>query len=321
MPEQVPVRLSDGVCLHVEATGPVAAPVTVVLLHGWTLDGRTWHRQVRALADALGDTARILTYDARGHGRSGATPLGSATLAQLGDDLAEVLAQAAPTGPVVLAGHSLGGMAIMEYAHRHPDAFAARTAGLVLVATTAEGHRHTGYGLPARITRLIRLAETTGAGVLARCGGWRTPGAVLRVLHPALRWLLFGAICEPADLRLTASAIARAPLCSIGGFRPSVGAQHRLETLATLTELPVAALVGDRDRLTPPRCAESIVDALPGAELRVCAGAGHMLMLERADEVSAALTAAVRRALAAGATGPVATGIRSGPGPGGGTCP
>ncbi|MBO4209533.1 alpha/beta fold hydrolase [Micromonospora echinofusca] len=300
MPEQCEVRLPDGVRLHVEVTGPADAEVTVVLLHGWTLDGRAWHRQVEPVRDALGEAARIVTYDARGHGRSSCMSLRTATLEQLGDDLAAVLTEVAPTGPVVLVGHSLGGMTIMEYAHRHPTDFAARVAGLVFVATTAEGHTHTAYGLSPRITRLIRLAETTGAGVLARCGSWRPPRALLRALRPSLRWLLFGDRCEPVDIRLTTSAVAHASLRSIGGFRASIGVQHRLATLARLGDVPAAALVGDRDRLTPPRCAESIADALPTTELTVCPGAGHMLMMERADEVNAALLGVVRRALVAG---------------------
>src|SRR5918997_3139135 len=101
MPERTEVMLRDGVRLHVEISGPADAPVTVVLLHGWCLDRRTWHHQVEALRGA-----RVVAYDARGHGRSGATRLKSATLARLGDDLAEVLRQHAPDGPVVLAGHS-----------------------------------------------------------------------------------------------------------------------------------------------------------------------------------------------------------------------
>ncbi|HEX8628182.1 MAG TPA: alpha/beta hydrolase [Catenuloplanes sp.] len=297
MTKRSEVELPDGVRLHVEESGPSDAPVTVVLLHGWTLDRRTWHRQVSALPDVLDGTARIVAYDARGHGRSGSTRLHAATLNQLGDDLAAVLAQVAPAGPVVLAGHSMGGMTIMEYAHRHPEDFKARAAGLVFVATTAEGHTHTQYGLSPRLALLMRAAETTGAGVLARCGAWHPHRAVLPALRPGLRWLLFGDPCDPQDMRLTISSVGRASLRSIGGFRSSIGAQQRLETLAALGDLPAAALVGDRDRLTPPACAESIAQALPGTDLTVCPGAGHMLMLERPAEVTAALAAVVRQAV------------------------
>ncbi|WDZ84626.1 alpha/beta fold hydrolase [Micromonospora cathayae] len=297
MPEQFEVRLPDDVRLHVETTGPADAELTVVLLHGWTLDGRSWHRQLAGLEELTAGRVRVVAYDARGHGRSSCMALRTATLAQLGDDLAAVLDEVAPTGPVVLVGHSMGGMTIMEYAHRHPGHFTARTAGLVFVSTTAEGHTHTAYGLSPRIARLIRLAETTGAGVLARCGAWRPPRALLRALRPSLRWLLFGDRCDPTDIRLVTSAVARATLRSIGGFRASIGTQHRLDTLTELGNVPAAALVGDRDRLTPPPCAESIAGALPTTDLTVCPGAGHMLMMERPDEVNAALLGVVRQAL------------------------
>ncbi|WNM37314.1 alpha/beta hydrolase [Micromonospora halotolerans] len=297
MPEHLEVRLPDGVRLHVTATGPVDAEVTAVLLHGWTLDGRSWHRQLAGLRDRWGDRIRVLTYDARGHGRSSCMALRTATLAQLGDDLAAVVDQLVPSGPIVLIGHSMGGMTVMEFAHRHPDRFAARVAGLVFVSTTAEGHTHTAYGLSPRIARLIRLAETTGAGVLARCGAWRPPHALLRALRPSIRWMLFGDRCDPADIRLVTSAVAHASLRSIGGFRASIGAQHRLDTLAALGRLPAAALVGDRDRLTPPPCAESIAAALPTTELTVCPGAGHMLMMERPDEVTAAVAGVLHQVL------------------------
>jgi pimeloyl-ACP methyl ester carboxylesterase len=303
MPERSEVTAPDGVRLDVETSGPADADVTVVLLHGWCLDRRTWHHQVAALPTALGaTTARIVAYDARGHGRSSSTGLRSATLARLGDDLAAVIRQTGITGPVVLAGHSLGGMAIMEYAHHYPEEFAERVAGIVLVATTAEGHTHTRYGLPTPLTSLLRTAEQLSAGVLARCGAWYPHRAVLPALQPGVRWLLFGDACNEADLRVTMSGVARASLRSIGGFRSSVGAQQRLDTLAGLGNLPAAVIVGDRDRLTPPPCAQSIADTLPAAELIVLPGTGHMPMLERPDDVTTGVAAVVARALGRGAT-------------------
>lgn len=293
MVERSELTLADGVRLHVETSGPADAPVTVVLLHGWCLDRRTWHHQAKALADV---EARVVAYDARGHGRSAPTRLRSATLGQLGDDLAEVLREYAPAGPIVLVGHSLGGMTIMEFAEGYPQEFAGRVAGLVFVSTTAEGATHTCYGLPTPFTPVLRAAEEAGAGLLARLGSWRPHSALLPALRPTVRWLLFGPGHEAGDLEVTMSAFGRASLRSIGGFRASVGAQQRLDTLAALGDIPAAVLVGDRDRLTPPPCAESIAGALAGTELTVCPGAGHMLMMERPAEVSAALLAVVARA-------------------------
>jgi pimeloyl-ACP methyl ester carboxylesterase len=295
MPERSEVILPDGVRLFVELSGPADAPLTVVLLHGWCLDRRTWHFQVAAL-EKLTPRPRIIRYDARGHGRSGPTPLGSATLGQLGDDLDQILTRYAPHGPIVLAGHSMGGMTIMEYAHTHPVEFADRVAGLLFVSTTAEGHTHTRYGLSEHVAKLMRAGETLGAGVLARSGAWRPHRVMLPALRPAIRWLLFGDKYEDAALQVTLNGVGRATLRSIGGFRPSIGAQQRLDTLAALGDVPSAVLVGERDRLTPPACADSIAEALPGTELTVYPGAGHMLMLERPHEVTSVLTGIVQRA-------------------------
>ena len=294
MSERSELTLTDGVTLHVETSGPIGAPVTVVLLHGWCQDRRTWHHQVAALRGR----ARVVAYDARGHGRSGSTELHAATLGQLGDDLAEVLRRYAPTGPVVLAGHSMGGMTILEFAHDQPAVFAERVTGLLLASTTAEGHTHTRYGLPSHLALLMRAGETIGAGVLARSGAWRPHRAMLPALRPAVRWLLFGDQYEPDALRIAMRAFGRASLRSIGGFRTSIGTQQRLDTLAALAGLPAAVLVGERDRLTPPACARSIAEALPRAELTVCPGAGHMLPLERPAEVSAALHTVIEQATA-----------------------
>jgi pimeloyl-ACP methyl ester carboxylesterase len=296
MRERSEITLADGVRLHVESSGPANAPLTVVLLHGWCLDLRTWDQQIAALGALAGTAPRIIAYDSRGHGKSGSTRLRSATLRQLGDDLAEVLRRLAPRGPVVLAGHSMGGMVIMEYADAHPEEFAERVAGLLFVSTTAEGHTHTRYGLPQHLAMLMRAGETIGAGVLARSGDWHPHRAVMPALRPAIRWLLFGDEFSDAALRVTLKSVGRASLRSIGGFRASIGAQQRLDTLSALGDVPAAVLVGDRDRLTPPRCAQSIAEALPGTELSVLPGAGHMLMLERPDDVSAALVAIVERA-------------------------
>src|SRR5687767_10249134 len=99
--------LEDGTELNVVRTGDPDAELTVVLAHGYALDHRAWHRVV----DALGSTCQVISYDHRGHGKSGAATKETATIERLGDDLGELIERGVPGGRVVVVGHSMGGMA------------------------------------------------------------------------------------------------------------------------------------------------------------------------------------------------------------------
>ena len=131
------VALPDGAELHATIEGTDDAPVTLVLAHGWTLSQAAWD-DVAALLQprAAHGELRLVRYDQPGHGRSS---WGDAhiTIDQLGDDLAAVIDQLAPTGPVVLGGHSMGGMTIMCLAAARPELFGDRVRGVALVSTSA----------------------------------------------------------------------------------------------------------------------------------------------------------------------------------------
>jgi pimeloyl-ACP methyl ester carboxylesterase len=264
-----------------------------VLLHGWSLDRRIWHRQIDALTDVP-----VIAYDARGHGRSGPVARRTATLGQLADDLAELLAALTPEGRVVLAGHSLGGMTIIEYAHRYPAHFAEHVCGVVLVSSTAEGARHTTYGFGAQLAHAARAGELAGSWVLAHAGCWRPHGMLGSVLRPSVRWLAFGERARVEDVALVTKIVAATPLRTMGAFGAAVDAYRRLAELAALPQVPVTVLVGTRDRLTPLTCATNIAAAVPQAQVVVCPDAGHMLPLERPDEVSQALRLTIARIVA-----------------------
>ncbi len=133
------VITDDGVPLHVEfdglgRAGNDTAPTTVVFSHGFTARLAEWELQ-RA---ALRDRARLVFWDQRGHGRSGWTKLTSATIDRTGRDLGAVI-DAATDGPVVLVGHSMGGMSIMALARQRPELFGTRVVGAFLLATSAGG--------------------------------------------------------------------------------------------------------------------------------------------------------------------------------------
>ena len=102
--------LEDGVGLNVVRSGAPDAPVTVVLAHGYALDHRSWHRVIPELAH---DELQVVAYDHRGHGQSGPATPETASIEQLGDDLAEVIDRGVDSERVGVVGHSLGGMATM----------------------------------------------------------------------------------------------------------------------------------------------------------------------------------------------------------------
>ena len=148
------VVTDDGVRLHVEVDGDEASPLTVVFAHGFTARLVEWDLQ-RA---ALRDRARLVFFDQRGHGRSACTPLPDATIGRTGRDLGEVLDATTPTGPVVLAGHSMGGMSVMALARQRPELFGDRVVGVFLLATSAGGLVETGLlGLYIKLIRKLRL--------------------------------------------------------------------------------------------------------------------------------------------------------------------
>lgn len=114
------------------------APVTVVFCHGYCLNQDSWHFQRAALRGVV----RTVHWDQRSHGRSGRGVAQSRdreplTIDQLGRDLKAVVDAAAPEGPLVLVGHSMGGMTVMALAAQYPELIAERVAATAFVGTSS----------------------------------------------------------------------------------------------------------------------------------------------------------------------------------------
>src|SRR6476646_4849106 len=127
------VIADDGVPLHVEideADTP-GSPLTVVFVHGYALNLDCWHFQRAAYRGLV----RTVFYDQRSHGRSGRSTEDHANIEQLGHDLLSVLDAAVPEGPIVLVGHSMGGMTVVALAEEYPELFGDRIVGVGLVGT------------------------------------------------------------------------------------------------------------------------------------------------------------------------------------------
>ncbi|GAA4776697.1 alpha/beta hydrolase [Actinomycetospora chlora] len=289
----------DGTRLRVGDAGDGPGP-TLVLVHGWSQDLRTWDRVVDDLR-RTGLTSRIVRYDHRGHGGSDAAPEGTATIGTAADDLAALLADRVPDGPLVLAGHSMGGMTLMALAERHPRLVAERVVGVAFVATAADGMDRLDLGMPGRrgevvgriehalgpqVARLGHRAPAGEIGDVGRAGGAR-PRARATLLAPTVRALVFGHHPRRADVLSVAEQALAAHPPTVAAFRASIGEHRRRAALAVLAGTPSVVLVGDRDRLCPQRHARAIAATLPDARIVLLPGAGHMINLERADEVAA----------------------------------
>ncbi|MFI6506174.1 alpha/beta fold hydrolase [Streptosporangium sp. NPDC050855] len=297
----VTVTTDDGVRLAADVEEAASPGPVVIFIHGWVMNRHCWHFQREALAGR----ATLVFYDQRGHGDSSAGTLDACTVDRLGDDLAAVIEATVPEGtPVVLVGHSMGGMTVMAFAARHPGTLAARVAGVALLSTSPGGLRDSTFGLPWPLGRLApRFTPVVFERMLAR-GALidRRPALRSRTNLPVTRYVAFGPRAPREHVRFVSAMAVATPTEVMAGFFRAFLVHDKLAALAALEPVETLVMVGDRDRLTPAEHSRRIAAALPGARLVVLPGAGHMIGLERPADVGRELTALLDR-IAAGRAG------------------
>ncbi len=300
----VPVTASDGIPLHVEVEGLAARSrrtptVTVVFCHGLALTQDSWHYQRRDLADLAEGGGRLVFWDQRGHGRSGRGPAEHMTIDQLGRDLHAVLRATAPKGPVVLVGHSMGGMTVMALAEQHPELFGDRVVAVALVASSPGRLTEVTFGVPAAAGRALRRVAPRALTALNRRPALVARG---RSLGADIEFVLTKrysfATDVPPSLVLFASRMHdQTPLDVIAELFPAFDAHDKLEALDVLNGVETLVLGGERDAMTPADHSRAMVEQVPGAELVILPDAGHLVMLEHHDVVTDHLRDLVERAL------------------------
>ena len=234
---------------------------TIVLLHGAGFDHTAWALHSRWFAHhGFG----VLVPDLPGHGRSSGAPL--TTIADMANWTAALL-DAAGADKARLVGHSMGSLIALETAARHP----ARVSALGLIGTAAT----MSVG-----PELLKAAETSdraavdmvsiwGLGYQAELGGSLAPGLWMhsgaqRVLENGRPGVLFN------------------DLSACNAYQGALVAAAKVAVPATL-------ILGERDMMTPVKAGKALAAALPGSRTIVLRGAGHMMMVERPDELLAAL--------------------------------
>jgi pimeloyl-ACP methyl ester carboxylesterase len=305
------VEADDGVLLSVEEIGPADAPLTVVFVHGYSLSMASWAFQRRTLATELATAnghrpdARLVFYDQRGHGTSARGDAEHATMRQLGDDLAAVLAARVPVGPVVLVGHSMGGMTVMALAAERPELFGDRIVGVALMSTSSGNLADLDFGLPELLTRLRAAVFPVAAWTMRRRPvlAERTRRLAADVVSALTRSLSFASDVDPALARYVDAMIAGTPVDVIAEFYPAIAGLDQTASLEPLRFVPTLVLAGDKDRLIPKEHSDRLVELLTaeGAELLdhvVVPEAGHMVPLEKPDAVTGAIVRLIRRVTA-----------------------
>jgi pimeloyl-ACP methyl ester carboxylesterase len=236
---------------YLRCRNPKRRDDTILLIHGAGMNARTWSSQLRGLSQEHD----VIAVDLPGHG---ASPLpDEAGLAEYVDAANAVLKDRG--GPVMIAGHSLGGAVALALAAHKPD----RVKGLMLISTCMKlSHAN------RRVDELLHALPMPLRKVLldASMHAMFGPGASGQAVQHGLQDLL---ACSPAAVDRDIE-IARS---------------MDLEDAARSLRIPVRLLCGSADSVTPVSASQHLVDVIPGAKLEVVHAAGHMLPLERPDTV------------------------------------
>lgn len=293
------VVTDDGVDLYVEVDEPdadVDPTLTVVFVHGFTLNMDCWHFQRAAYRGRV----RTVFYDQRSHGRSGRSDGEHCTIEQLGQDLKRVLETTAP-GPVVLVGHSMGGMSVISLAAQFPELFGEKVVGTALIATTAGGLD------PGRILfpmfplgKVSAQAISRAVRVLDRGHTFvdRLRGAGFRIARQVTDRFSFGDDVPHSYAEFVFDMIDATPFEVVADFYPAFATLDHFEHLEALASVPCTVIAGTVDKLTSVGHSRKLHARIPGSELYEAHGAGHMVLLERHEEVRTELDHLFTRAQA-----------------------
>jgi len=234
---------------------------TVVFVHGAAHDHSVWALQSRYFAH---HGRNVLAIDLPGHGRSGGGPLGS--VEAIADWLVD-LVDAAKVERAALVGHSLGALAALACAARHP----ARVEKLALLGPAA----------PMEVSEgLLAAAQADDPVAYELISGWSTSyGKQLGGNTVPGMWLVGN------DLRLmqrTPPGVLHVDLVACAAWKGGVDAAARVRC-------PTLVVLAARDLMTPPRAAKPLVDALADGRVVSLPDTGHAMMAEQPDAVLDAL--------------------------------
>jgi len=258
---------SDGVRIHYEVHG---SGDSVLLIMGLGSNAYGWYRTIPWLSERY----EAIAFDNRGTGRSG-VPEGAYSIAQMAADAAAVL-DAAGHDSAHVVGASLGGMIAQRFALLYPQ----RLRSLVLVCTTPGGP-HAVRTSDEVMAALVQGGEDPST--VYRRNAWFLYGDDTRTNHPER-------IEEDIEYR---SKIPTSPTGYFGQIQAAMS-HDTWDELPSLTA-PTLVVHGDADLLVPTGNGTLLAKCIPGAELVLVPGAGHMLQTDAGNVVCHAVSGFLAR--------------------------
>ena len=254
----------------------------IVFVHGWMGTHHVWDWVIRPL---VGD-ARMVTFDLPFHGQSGAPQPDGIDLDFFGDALLGVIDELVPHGPIVLVGHSLGGMVVLNALRRHTARLSPRLAATVLVSTAAS-FDDTPTALVKYARPVFGPVENVMRSGFAHATGRLVSNAVQR--DSDLLWLFARAVqgrhAKPAiTYGIVQSAQAAHP-DALGVVAPAVVTLHERDGLRVAASRPLCLIAGSDDWLTPQSVTEGLAEQ-SGAVVVMFDQVGHVAPKEAADQVA-----------------------------------
>jgi pimeloyl-ACP methyl ester carboxylesterase/CRP-like cAMP-binding protein len=262
--------------LHVVEAGQPGRQIAI-LIHGWS---SSWYA-VSPLVGLLAQRFHCIAVDLPGYGRSPAMP-SPATIPAYADIIAELIEQVSD-GPVVLVGHSMGGMISVTVSLQYP----LLVERMVLLGPTISGRLS--HFINIFIAPITILERFRPGSALVTSIEKLIVGLTDRLMRPASFADRTGITAEDykrirSDARRPGQGRVRAEC--FWAMR-----DHDLSGRLRDIDTPALVLWGAEDNTVPLRDAGIVVDEWPDADLRILPKAGHWLQFETPD--------AIRRMIAA----------------------
>lgn len=286
----------DGARIYTEEIG--SGP-TIVLIHGWFCNTDMWHYQKKALAGSF----RMVCYDQRGHRRSDCPDSQPCTLETMARDLKAVLDEYAPNEPVVLAGHSMGGISILKFAQMFSEELGKRVRAVALVDTSNVPMAETIMGGATLEPLQKPLVEPAFKWAVEHP---RLSDGVKRfVVHTApfllaTRYLGYGSGASLTQMEYIQEMAEKTTMK--GACLAGLGLLRAEETIELeplrRSGIPLLIWVGEKDKLTRPEVSIRMKLELPDADFHLVHDTGHPSYMEEYGRFNEALEELCARAFA-----------------------